>query len=314
MNDEQNISASNASTGKQEAQPINDLQAAEINSNLLTENPVTQKPGDKETIEPVEPETINPPPQTEEMELHHHGHVHEKKKWKEYVFQFFMLFLAVFCGFLAEYQLEHKIETDREKQFIQSLINDIKADTVRVKVIINERMKRDQRLDSLTFLLNNELSKGVTNRIYVNAVTAARSLAFRFIPNDGTMQQLKNSGAFRLIRNRTVSDSIAKYDVSIRNLLRQGELEESLIHDYRVASAKIFDALVFDRSLDADNNMRTITENPPLLNYNDTDLHTWNYKMYSMKALNKANRRDMKLLFQQAANLLETLKTEYHLE
>jgi hypothetical protein len=37
------------------------------------------------------------------MEVHHHGHVHEKKKWKEYLFQFFMLFLAVFCGFLAEY-------------------------------------------------------------------------------------------------------------------------------------------------------------------------------------------------------------------
>jgi hypothetical protein len=27
-----------------------------------------------------------------------------------------MLFLAVFCGFLAEYQLEHKIEKNREKQ------------------------------------------------------------------------------------------------------------------------------------------------------------------------------------------------------
>ena len=31
-----------------------------------------------------------------------------------------MLFLAVFAGFLAEYQLEHKIESDREKQFINS--------------------------------------------------------------------------------------------------------------------------------------------------------------------------------------------------
>jgi hypothetical protein len=265
-----------------------------------------------ENITSVTPSTLNHQPSS--MEVHHHGHVHEKKKWKEYVFQFFMLFLAVFCGFLAEYQLEHKIETDREKQFIQSLLNDIKADTARLKVIINERMKREQRLDSLTFLLNNELSKGRTNQIYVNAVTAARSLAFRFIPNDGTMQQLKNSGAFRLIRNRTVADSIAKYDVSVRNLLRQGELEESLIHDFRVASAKIFDALVFDRSLDADNNIRTITENPPLLNYNETDLHTWNYKMYSMKALNKASRRDARLLLRQAQNLLQTLKKQYKLK
>jgi hypothetical protein len=33
-----------------------------------------------------------------------------------------------------------------------------------------------------------------------------------------------------------------------------------------------------------------------------------------MKAINKANRRDAKILLQQAENLLETLKTEYHIE
>jgi hypothetical protein len=59
-------------------------------------------------------QTTNSKLQTSAMEVHHHGHVHEKKKWKEYVFQFFMLFLAVFCGFLAEYQLEHMIEKQRE--------------------------------------------------------------------------------------------------------------------------------------------------------------------------------------------------------
>jgi hypothetical protein len=32
-----------------------------------------------------------------------------------------MLFLAVFCGFLAEYTLERKIEKDRERQFINLL-------------------------------------------------------------------------------------------------------------------------------------------------------------------------------------------------
>ena len=55
------------------------------------------------------------------MEVHNHGHVHEQKKWKEYVFQFFMLFPAVFCEYLAEYQLEHKIEMNLfqylEKQY-----------------------------------------------------------------------------------------------------------------------------------------------------------------------------------------------------
>ncbi len=67
-----------------------------------------------------QPLTSNNQPQTEEnMEVHHHGHVHEKKKWKEYVFQFLMLFLAVFCGFLAENQREHVVENQREKKIYQ---------------------------------------------------------------------------------------------------------------------------------------------------------------------------------------------------
>ena len=31
-----------------------------------------------------------------------------------------MLFLAVFCGFFAEYQLEHKIEKDRAKELLDA--------------------------------------------------------------------------------------------------------------------------------------------------------------------------------------------------
>lgn len=44
------------------------------------------------------------------MEVHHHPHdpaaPHHKKNWKSYFWEFLMLFLAVFCGFLAENQRE----------------------------------------------------------------------------------------------------------------------------------------------------------------------------------------------------------------
>jgi hypothetical protein len=33
------------------------------------------------------------------MEVHHHSH--HPKKWKEYISEFLMLFLAVFSGFMA---------------------------------------------------------------------------------------------------------------------------------------------------------------------------------------------------------------------
>jgi len=59
-------------------------------------------------------QSINEP---ELMEVHHHAHHdHGKKNWKSYFWEFLMLFLAVFVGFMAEYQLEHKIEKDRKVQ------------------------------------------------------------------------------------------------------------------------------------------------------------------------------------------------------
>jgi len=48
--------------------------------------------------------------------------------------------------------------------------------------------------------------------------------------------------------------------------------------------------------------------------YSSRELYEWNYRVYGIKAINKANRRDFKLLLQQANNLLELLKEEYHLE
>jgi hypothetical protein len=61
------------------------------------------------------------------MEVHAHSHT-ARKKWTHYFWEFLMLLLAVFCGFLAEYQLEHKIEMDRELQIINSLVADLLDD------------------------------------------------------------------------------------------------------------------------------------------------------------------------------------------
>ncbi|TMI65216.1 MAG: hypothetical protein E6H07_04640 [Bacteroidetes bacterium] len=247
------------------------------------------------------------------MEVHHHAHT-ARKKWTHYFWEFIMLFLAVFCGFLAEYQLEHKIEKNRERQFINSLVNDIKSDTARLNTIIFNRTVRESRLDSLELLLNSPSPGNYAKDIYLFAVTAARTNIIRFIPNDGTIQQLK-SGGLRLIRKHHVADSIAKYDVTIRFLSRQGELEETLINDYRETAPNIFDARIFDQMLDSNNNVsRLLNGDPKLLAFTQKELQHWNYRMYSMKALNKAIRRDARVFLRQANNLLEILKEEYHLE
>lgn len=248
------------------------------------------------------------------MEVHSHSHT-ERKKWIHYLWEFLMLFLAVTLGFLVENQREHYVEHQREKQFVRSLFNDIKADTANIARIINSRTAKAHALDSLSYMMNSDSSKDFTKKIYFYAASIARTLPYRFVPNDGTMQQLKNSGALRLIRNRTVVDSIAKYDVNVRNMAGQGAVEENLIDHYRTAATKIFDALVFEQMLDENLNVvRLPTGKPAFQQYNKRELYEWNYRIYSLKAINKGNRRDARSLLRQAINLLNTLKKEYHME
>ena len=247
------------------------------------------------------------------MEVHAHTHS-PRKKWTHYFWEFLMLFLAVFCGFLAEYQLEHKIEKDKEKQFIRSLINDLEADTTRLNEIIITRNTREKRLDSISLFLNSDAASRFTNNLYYYAVFVSRGISIRFVPDDGTMQQLKNAGGLRLIHSRFIADSITRYDVSVRSLVKQGDIEEVSLQEYRTIAHKFFDARIFDAMLDANNTPSPPSGNPGLFSYTTTDLHEFNYKLFTVKAFNRANKRDARRILQQAENLLLALKKEYHLE
>ena len=151
-------------------------------------------------------------PNNENMEVHHHGHVHEKKKWLEYLFQFFMLFLAVFCGFLAEYQLEHRIEKDREKQFMQTFLVDLQRDTAE---IIEDSGTWERVINDIDSL-RKELEKPEDSQNVALMYKASTTIIFRYTTfryNDRTIQQLRNSGNFRLIE-REISDSMIHYDAT----------------------------------------------------------------------------------------------------
>ena len=118
-----------------------------------------------------------------------------------------MLFLAVFCGFLAEYQLEHTIEKQREKQFIKSMVKDLEQDVLNGDINLEKRIQTIDRCNNIYRLFNDLRYQDSTGLIYYQA----RSLSAYFnlyVMTDGTIQQLKNSGGLRLIKNRAVVDSI----------------------------------------------------------------------------------------------------------
>ena len=86
------------------------------------------------------------------MEVHQHTHT-PRKKWTHYFWEFLMLFLAVFCGFLAENQREHYIEGKREKKYIQNLLHDLARDTVNYNSSIAFRLEREKQAHQLITML-----------------------------------------------------------------------------------------------------------------------------------------------------------------
>jgi hypothetical protein len=144
------------------------------------------------------------------MEVHAHTHT-SRKKWKHYFWEFLMLFLAVFCGFLAEYQLEHKIERDREKQFMLSLLKDLEKDTVSINTALAGNTYLLKGLDTLlNFIATPQTDKAYQRDLFLYSVKYTYWF-FTVEFSELTLSQLKNSGGFRLIKSNKVAAGIAEY-------------------------------------------------------------------------------------------------------
>jgi hypothetical protein len=163
------------------------------------------------------------------MDVHSHSHHEGKKSWKSYIWEFLMLFFAVFCGFLAEWKLEHVIENQREREYMHSIVEDINEDINQTTMLIGRLKVQSVRLDSLTL----ELASPTIKQNYYKAFQLwSSSLGFRdFIHNDRTIQQLKSTGALRTIRIKAVSDSIMKYDQSARMIYVSQDVLNSVVLD-----------------------------------------------------------------------------------
>ena len=155
------------------------------------------------------------------MEVHAHSHLASgethtaRKKWTHYFWEFLMLFLAVFCGFLAEYQLEHKIEKERGKQFIESFYEDLKTDTARISWYINYD---DEKLSVLVNLGNcyDTLLISMKSSSCLLDIIKHSSINRPFIRTNRTLQQLANAAGFRLLKKED-ADSILSYDKDVNN-------------------------------------------------------------------------------------------------
>jgi hypothetical protein len=193
----------------------------------------------EEIISTKDTEIINSNQEIVPMEVHKHPHhVTHKKKWPEYLLEFCMLFLAVFLGFVAENIRENSAERHREKEYMQSLLNDLRSDTIKLKTNIAIYKKRLLNQDTL-LAIYPLLDKGFNAVFYRNLISIQGYPDF--IYSDATIQQLKNSGGFRLLRNHDAVRNIMAYDAVVKKALLNESNENHRLQQMDDYTSELFD-------------------------------------------------------------------------
>lgn len=246
------------------------------------------------------------------MEVHQHSHT-SRKKWTHYFWEFLMLFLAVFCGFLAEYQLEHKIEKDREKQFINSLMADLQDDVKVLEAMTEAEKSGVASLDTLMDLLNNPaMAKQNGDQLYYVARMGPRYIPFA--NNSRTFDQLKFSGGFRLIRYPEASNKIMDYynQFSLLRLLEGNYNQE--FDNFKKSAAKILDPAVLRRQETDKGIILRSADNPALRTYDAGLLKELAFHTLQMNGSRRSKLLILEELKNGAEELMAYLKNKYHLK
>ena len=248
------------------------------------------------------------------MEVHAHTHT-IRKKWTHYFWEFLMLFLAVFCGFLAENQREHMVEHQREKQYMASLLSDLAADTATLNYGIPLKLRRIGAIDSVFQFFNDRPgAKTILGKLF--RTIRRTNFDARFTRNIITINQLKNAGGMRLVRNKQIADSISSYDqrCEVTILYNDFYIENSVVGNRQFE--KLFNAADLLPLYIANRNGAIIANIPDSLTIR-INTAALNEQLNFMMLEKAYARQEIDRYIEikgRAVRLMELIKKEYHLE
>jgi hypothetical protein len=199
--------------------------------------------------------STGPQSQTTAMEANNHSKPLPKKIfWSKAIVEFFMMFLAVFLGFIAENTRENISDKHKEKGYMISMLEDLKKDTLLIDSTLIENniliKGNDSIIISLLGNLTDRHSAELALIMYLKYGLYYSGVTF----TDRTISQLKNSGGMSLIKNDLVAKKIISYDngkIYIQagyDLMEKLQLENNTTqanHIFNIATNKLlYDSVV----------------------------------------------------------------------
>jgi hypothetical protein len=201
---------------------------------ILKSEPAASEPETKEHSAKIkEPLTTHHSPLTN-MEVHHHPDLHHKrKKFKEYFLEFLMIFLAVTLGFFAETIRETISENSKAKELAKSLYHEVYADSVNIQYKIKLRHEKETQINYFRNYVSDSSLTQLSEKFYPSFVyTFVLTSSIIFDPNDGVLNQLRNSGAQRYFKSIELQNCISRMDVAILNLRNRNNQEYAFVEGF----------------------------------------------------------------------------------
>jgi hypothetical protein len=258
------------------------------------------------------------------MEVHHPHHVTHKKKWGEYLLEFFMLFLAVFLGFIAENIRERKVEHERVKDYARSLATDIQRDIANMNYITGRIKMQLENTDSLVAYLKTHQPDEVRNIKLFTFTVLYPYPAYRW--NRATLEQIKNSGSLRYFSDSLVR-YISSYDALSHHMDEDFQSDQEWQNQATTLKNSIVDISYPEELVNNLNEHFTSTVNSaaykkfeaedttPMLAKDKTTLKIFlNEELSIRRSLDIRANEELKSLIAQGHHLIEMLKQQYHFE
>lgn len=157
------------------------------------------------------------------MEVHHPHHPSHKKKWTEYIIEFFLLFTAVTLGFFAENLREHQVEIHKTEKSLKTLYLNIQKDSILFSTAIPKRKK----IDSLYEVILKYYGKGELKNHLLESYTLIGQISNRSMPsiNNMALDEVKNTGRLNFIEDDKLINAIQNYS-HFTKILESRELRE----------------------------------------------------------------------------------------
>lgn len=233
-----------------------------------------------------------------------------------------MIFLAVTLGFFAENLREHFKNRDEINSDMQSMIADLESDVAMFNGDVDLNQLGDRRTDTLISLL--KLDRSNTSHIYFLArfITANNSI---YTPDTRTFDQMKTSGALKLIESRSIVDSISSYYQSLQFFNSQSALQGQKVDEVHSVNSELFDGYTFqqmfakvtsDGDVSSSLNVAILQpqNNPPLLSNDFKVVNKVITAYHYLYATTEINNEVAVISRQHAQQLINVLKKEYHLK